>query len=684
MKWVYPEFLFALAVILIPLLIHLFHFKRYKTVFFSSLTFLKSVEQNQKNTRKLKYWLIFTARALAFSFLVFAFAQPFIPLKEESNKSGVNVIGIYIDNSFSMTRIGVTGELFSQSRELAKSIVQDAPRTAQFVLLTNELSGSEKQTLTKAQFLEKIEKIKPTSLVRKAADVTNWWEQWLIDNKSNDLRIASSQLIYLSDFQKSTTGVLPKYKNWETLLYPVKLEPVNNGNLYVDSIWFATPVQKKEAKQTLYVRLRNEGETAVNTVDVNIRIGKIDRDVFADIPSNGSDTVELSYFNNEIGKIQGSVKVNDRQMNMDDSYFFSYDVRKQSNVLIIDGESSVSNIDVVYGLDDFYKTTSVQQNQLTETQLKDKDLVVINGCNQISANTTDLLLEFANDGGSLLLFPGANTSVGGWNGLLSRLKLPAFSQLQEKALTVRKINTKDPFFDGVFERKPERLNLPAVKKAYRLQSNSASESIDLLTFQSGNSFFVRGTGKYNVYLSATSLDQTYSSFTSNQLFSTLLLRIGELSQRQAPYYLIIGEDGSYPIDQPSNAEQAVHLKKGDIDFIPTVFKKRQSNFISVQGLEAIRQLESGNYSVVSGGDKLGALSINYNRSESRIASLNESEIMSTFENAGIKTMAVRSTSGWTGASFLQLDQPITYWKWCVIFALLFLLTEMIIVYFWKH
>jgi hypothetical protein len=684
MKWVYPEFLFALAVILIPLLIHLFHFKRYKTVFFSSLTFLKSVEQNQKNTRKLKYWLIFTARALAFSFLVFAFAQPFIPLKEESNKSGVNVIGIYIDNSFSMTRIGVTGELFSQSRELAKSIVQDAPRTAQFVLLTNELSGSEKQTLTKAQFLEKIEKIKPTSLVRKAADVTNWWEQWLVDNKSNDLRIASSQLIYLSDFQQSTTGVLPKYKNWETLLYPVKLEPVNNGNLYVDSIWFATPVQKKEAKQTLYVRLRNEGETAVNTVDVNIRIGKIDRDVFADIPSNGSDTVELSYFNNEIGKIQGSVKVNDRQMNMDDSYFFSYDVRKQSNVLIIDGESSVSNIDVVYGLDDFYKTTSVQQNQLTETQLKDKDLVVINGCNQISANTTDLLLEFANDGGSLLLFPGANTSIGGWNGLLSRLKLPAFSQLQEKALTVRKINTKDPFFDGVFERKPEQLNLPAVKKAYRLQSNSGSESIDLLTFQSGNSFFVRGAGKFNVYLSATSLDQTYSSFTSNQLFSTLLLRIGELSQRQAPYYLIIGEDGSYPIDQPSNAEQAVHLKKGDIDFIPTVFKKRQSNFISVQGLEAIRQLESGNYSVVSGGEKLGALSINYNRSESRIASLNESEIMSTFENAGIKTMDVRSTSGWTGASFLQLDQPITYWKWCVIFALLFLLTEMIIVYFWKH
>jgi len=684
MKWVYPDFLFALAVILIPLLIHLFHFKRYKTVLFSSLTFLKSVEQNQKNTRKLKYWLIFTMRALAFSFLVIAFAQPYIPLKDDKAKSGVNVIGVYVDNSFSMTRIGVTGELLSQSRELAESIAKDAPRTAQFVLFTNELSGSEKQALTKAQFLERIEKIKPTPLVRKSKDVLNWWEQWIADNKANDLRIASSQLVYLSDFQKSTTGTLPSYKNWETLLYPVKLEPVNEGNLYVDSIWFATPVQKKAAKQTLYVRLKNEGVNAVNAVDVNIRIGRINRDVFADIPSNGSDTVELSYFNNQSGKIQGSVKVNDRQMNMDDSYYFSYEVRDNSHVLIVDGESAVSNIGVVYGLDNYYSTTTVTQNQLAETQLDGKDLVVINGCNQISAGMTDLLVEFANEGGSLLLFPGANTSISGWNGLLSRLKLPVLGSLQENGLNVRKLNTKDPFYDGVFERKPDNLNLPSVKKAFRLQRQTSTESIDLLSFQNGNSFFVRATGKCNAYLCATSLDQNYSSFTSNQLFSTVLLRVAELSQRQAPYYLIIGQNGSYPVTSYGNTEDAIHLKKDQIDFIPTIFRKRQSAYISIQGLEAVRQLESGNYSIELTKEKIGSLSINYDRLESEIASLDESVITSLFENAGIKAMDVRSTSGWTGASFLQLSQPITYWKWCVILALLFVLGEMAIIYFWKQ
>lgn len=683
MKWVYPEFLFALAVILIPLLIHLFHFKRYKTVFFSSLTFLKSVEQNQKNTRKLKYWLLFTMRALAFAFLVFAFAQPFIPLKNEGSKSGVNVIAVYVDNSFSMTRVGSNGELVSQARELAKSIAKDAPRTAQFVLLTNELSGAEKQSLTKVQFLEKLEKIKPVSLVRKSADVLRWWEQWMKDSENNDLIISSSQLIYLSDFQRSTFGSTGKFERWSTLLYPVLLKPVNEGNLYVDSIWFATPVQKQGAKQTLYARLRNEGDEAIQNVDVNFRVGSMNRDVFADVPSNGSDTVELSYFNNQVGKVRGSVTINDKQMNMDDSYFFSYDVREKSEVLIIDGESAVTNISLVYSLDDYYKMTIIQQNQLGSQDCANKDLVVVNGANQVSAAMADVLVEFAEDGGTLLLFPGSNASTSGWNGLLSRLKLPLLTQLQNSGLTVKQINTKDPFFDGVFERKPEELNLPLVKQAYRLQAASATQSIDLLSFRNGNSFFVRGTGNLSCYLSATSLSTDFSSFTSNQLFSTLLLRIGELSQRQAPYYLVIGEDGSYPVAQPSNAEQAVHLKKDGIDFIPTLFRKRQSTFLSIQGLEAVRQLESGNYSIGTADQQLGNLSINYNRKESKIAALTDSEIRDAFENAGIRTQAVSHAEGWTGAGFLELDQPYNYWKWCIVFAIVFLLAEMGINYFWK-
>ena len=43
MSFVYPAFLFAASLIAIPVIIHLFNFRRYKTVYFSNVQFLKEV-----------------------------------------------------------------------------------------------------------------------------------------------------------------------------------------------------------------------------------------------------------------------------------------------------------------------------------------------------------------------------------------------------------------------------------------------------------------------------------------------------------------------------------------------------------------------------------------------------------------------------------------------------------------
>lgn len=683
MKWVYPEFLFALLVVLIPLIIHLFHFKRYKTVFFSSLRFLKFIEQQQKSARKLKYWLIFLCRALAFIALVCAFAQPFFP-NEEEQKGGKTIIAVYVDNSFSMSRVGETGELISQARELAKSIVEDAPRKAEFVLLTNELSGAEKQGLTKAKFLDKIEKIQPTALARSSNDVMRWWEIWLEESKKNNSSIASTKLIYLSDFQKSTFGTIAKYSLPQTEIYPVQLTPVNTANLYIDTIWFDSPIHKLGTKQTIYVRLQNDGSVPVQTVDVNMRIGTINRDVFSDIPAFGSDTVELSYFENKAGNIKGSLKVNDRQMNQDDSYFFSYTVKSKSNVLVVNGSDASENVGIVYGLDDFYNVQSISQSQLSNTELEAIDLIAINGANLISSQEANVLSDFSRDGGSLLLIPGSNASVSGWNGLLSKIQLPLLGGIQSTGLAIRSLNYNDPFFNGVFERKPDQLNLPDVKKAYRLQTNSVTTAVSLLDFQNGSSFLSKGSGKYTCFLVAAPLNKEFSSFTSNQLFSTCLLRVAELSQKQAPYFLTIGEGSQYPVYGSKSEDAAVHLKKDAIDFIPMTYKKQKASFLSIQGLEAIRQLNAGNYQMVASNKTIGNLSLNYNRIESKIAALTAEEITRQFVQSGLKTQNVRDASGWTGASFLQLAQPLTYWKWCVIAGIIFLLLEMGLIYFWKN
>src|SRR5690606_8993748 len=110
MNFLYPEFLWAFAVLIIPVIIHLFNFKKYKTLYFSSLTFVRHVDQQTKSTQKLKHILVLISRLLAFVFLVLAFAQPYFSSDTTQASSGSPLIAMYIDNSFSMQARGSDGE----------------------------------------------------------------------------------------------------------------------------------------------------------------------------------------------------------------------------------------------------------------------------------------------------------------------------------------------------------------------------------------------------------------------------------------------------------------------------------------------------------------------------------------------------------------------------------------------
>src|SRR5690606_19458804 len=101
MTFLYPSFLWALAALSIPVIIHLFNFRKTTRVFFSNNRFLRQVREATTARRKLKHYLILAARLLFLAFLVFAFAQPMIPAREQLDAER-NIV-VYLDNSQSMS-----------------------------------------------------------------------------------------------------------------------------------------------------------------------------------------------------------------------------------------------------------------------------------------------------------------------------------------------------------------------------------------------------------------------------------------------------------------------------------------------------------------------------------------------------------------------------------------------------
>lgn len=682
MRFVYPEFLWAFTALSIPVIIHLFNFRRYKTLYFSSLQFLKFVDQQTRSTQKLKHYLVLALRLLAFSALILAFAQPYIPVENTNGSSGKPVIAIYIDNSFSMTAKGTEGELISEARELARKIINEASLETAFLLHSNDLSGIEKRLLTKPEALEYLDKIEPGAMVRQLDDVITWQRGVLDNEHQTGKRIATRQHILLSDFQKNSTSFTEVKPDESNYYYPIQFTPQEKSNLYIDSVWFSSPIVKIGTNNELNIRLVNESDQDLTNVEVKFKINAISRDVFMDIPAKDNAVTVINYTEKEKGYKSGKITVNDRQLFWDDDYFFSYRVDDRSDVLIMNGENSSQNVEQVFRLEPFYSVTSISENAFTADALKGKELLVMNGLNEIPSGLTEQLISFAESGGSISIIPGPDIKQGSYNAALSDLNMPILGRISTQGTRIKKIQYDDPFFYGMFDKRKEELNLQAIKKSYTLNSSGNSRYFELINLQNGQPLLVRSNGAFNCYLMSVSLDPEFGTFTSESLFPSVLLRMGEMSQRKGPIALTLGKDAFYPLFDKPEGEQPVHLKNGKIDFIPQVNKKGLTDYIILNGIEATEQLVAGTYDIFDEA-KTGMLSLNYQRTESSTELYSLSEVENGLETAGIKNVSSSEISKGQSLAKIDIEKPFEYWRLFIILALVFLIAEMLVLKLWK-
>ena len=132
MTFLHPYYLWFLSLISLPILIHLFSSRKKKTIFFSNLIFLKLIEHQNKTTKKFRNILLLLIRCLILTFLVLTFAQPIIK-KTQFIKEDEKII--FIDNSFSMSKTGVEGELLSQAKEKSKQLISNSKPGSKFKIL---------------------------------------------------------------------------------------------------------------------------------------------------------------------------------------------------------------------------------------------------------------------------------------------------------------------------------------------------------------------------------------------------------------------------------------------------------------------------------------------------------------------------------------------------------------------
>src|SRR5947209_18113617 len=102
-----------MAVLGLPVYVHLLRQYRQKPVPFSSLMFFERRTQSSIKHRRLKYLLLFSLRCLFVFLLALAFARPYIHSRTIAHVNGGRTMVFAVDNSFSMRQ----GDRFANAKK---------------------------------------------------------------------------------------------------------------------------------------------------------------------------------------------------------------------------------------------------------------------------------------------------------------------------------------------------------------------------------------------------------------------------------------------------------------------------------------------------------------------------------------------------------------------------------------
>jgi len=676
MQFLYPTFLFALAALAIPIILHLFYFRRFKRVYFTNVRFLREVKEETSARSKLRNLLVLAMRLLTLTFLVFAFAQPFIPADDAEVQQGRKAVSIFIDNSFSMSALSQDVPLIDKAKQRAREIVAAYSIEDEFQILTNEFQGRHQRLVGQEDALNLIDEIDISPSVRQLSNVLTRQEQAL-NTGANDNRIA----YLISDFQENISD-LESYRDTLIQVNLVPLQAVQERNISIDSAWFDAPVQMVNQTNPLVVRLRNHSNTDAENVLLSIRYDGQTKPVGTlSVPARASvtDTVNITIL--RTGWHEAQLTITDYPVQFDDNYFFTFNVAEEIRVLVINEGNANRFLDAAFNSIEYFNVTDQPAGNLDYSLFPSYQMIVLNDLNEISSGLAFELNQFVVNGGNLLVFPGRNANLSAYKAFLSSFPANEFQAYEDQPRIVGAVNTEEFIFSDVFENRSANLKLPVTQGNFRQSSFASRKEETLLTYRDGTSFLSKyQVGEGNLYLGAAPLDADINDLVRNgEIFIPMLYKMAISSRKANKIAYTIGRDEVIEANHLVNSTEIVYKLKGEgEEFIPEQRIVGNKVFLAVSN-----QLpEAGFYDLfLQEEEMLAQYAFNYNRRESQLDYLSV-DALKNLDNPAVAVIDVVDAAVLT-ARIEERSQGLTLWRFCLLMALAFLAAEVAILRLWK-
>lgn len=641
MYFKHPELLYALFLLLIPILVHLFQLRKFRTTEFTNVKFLKKAVSQTRKSSRLKKFLILCTRLLMLTCIVLAFAQPYFPPASGEIREMETVI--YLDDSYSMQAKGNKGILLRRS---IQDLLENLPQEETVTLFTNTEEYREiKVENLREKLQDKNFSAKELSWRAVELKALNFFKG-SPDTQKNFIAISDFQ--HLQDSLGSLAG--------EVETHLVHLRPENQNNVSIDSAWVSN---KGIDEVILSVVISGTGdlkeEISVGLYEEQNMLARktvaLDRDLY------GVTTFSLKP--NAIP--YGRIEVEDNGLQFDNRLFFSINETSPVKVVVL-GDSEADYLQRIYSAPDF-QLNIFPENNIDYNQLSQANLVVLNQLKNIPVSLVNTLEQLHEEQVFMVIIPSVETDTQKYNLLFRNLELPLFGVPNDEEMLVTDIIFEHPVYREVFSETIRNFEYPRVQQWFPVNAVNSS----ILKYQNGLPFLYE---QKNVFVFTSSLNRENSNFRNAPLIVPTFYNIGNMAISMSRLYHILGDPQRINIQANLPKDEILKLSSGETTFIP----QQQSFQNKVDLILEDLPTAPGHFDVLQESRRLRTLSFNISRSE------NDPIREQLEEQEGV---FVHSSIPQVFSEIKSANEVESLWKWFVIFTLFFLLTEMLILKFLK-
>lgn len=555
MNFLQPALLWGLLLASVPIIIHLIHQRRFRTMEWGAMYFLRKAKQQAKGMARLKQWLILAMRTLAVLALALVVSRPLSGgWIGQAGAGNLPLAIILLDRSPSMEL--QVSDLAGTKRETGLQMIVDACenfKPGRVVLIDNVN-------------MTPIEVVKPSDLLDLpevgASDQSTHWPsmlqkalEYIAVNKPGNCQVWMCSDMKQNDWDLNS-GLWASIKdefpnlndNIQLLLVPLTQSQPNNTGVRVLNA--QRVLAGNAAKVEFSLKVWQQGEIqpdSVNELSLDINVnGTVSR---SKIEVTGRESI-IDGLAVDIDPAQtngwGWVRIPQDASQSDNISYFSYSPVQLSRTLLINPQADANGplVWISESSPDGNMNNAVQvanSERFTEVDISDTNLILWDDILPEDQSTITRLEAYVESGGQLVFMPQADESDLRFNGT-------GFGELvsttRDKAFQIESWKTDE----GLLAHALDNSSLPVGELnifQYRKILSGQSAPLILSRFENGDPFLIKSAHQNGFsYFLSTRLDPAWSDLSSNGIVAYVMVQraiaIG-VSSRQGQNLRIAGE-----------------------------------------------------------------------------------------------------------------------------------------------